>query len=310
MAASKVYIRDALFTRFLPREGDCNPRQRAIEFEEDLFNHAGKRLDWQTVTSGSRYSYTDLATPLLDALRDQDMIPRDGLLSLAYWTPEYNPEYSAFGPHFLHKYMPQGQVLDVCDRGSIAAFAALKITHARMQAAPIGPNAIVLGFEQTTVTRAIDDCLPLPSGASAGAIVLAGKPSERHGVLLDAGIVPDSEVHAGSFRLHNLVEQVCDQHDVDPNRLTVTLPVTSHASKNHRYWCTTRGDRVRTAYAMRNAPAAITSMRLFSLVHECMRGALTQLRPLVLLVDEDVDTSALGWALLEGPHAWREEPSS
>lgn len=312
MSSIRVYIKDALYRVFTTTRGTPPPRQRAIEFEEDLFNHAKKNLCWDTVSAGSRYSYTDLGSPLLDELRDMELLDPQGLLALAYWTPEYNPEYSAFGPHFMHTYMPTGQVVDVCDRGSVAGFAALKIVHSHVQAeSKVGQathqtSAIVLGFEQTTITRDFKDCLPIPLQASAGAIVLSDKPSERCGCLIDAGIIPESEQHGGGFRLESFVKDLCDSHDVDLSRLTVLMPFASYGAKNWRYWSQVTGTKS-ILFQVRHVPSGIKSMRVFEMIHASLRSDLTRERPFALLIDEDVETLALGWTLFEGPHAWRED---
>lgn len=307
MNSRSVYIRDALYKVFPDNPANATPHQRAIEFEEDLFNHANKRLSWETVTAGSRYSYTDLGAPLLKELRTMELLDPQGLLALSYWTPEYNPEYSAFGPHFMHTYMPAGKVVDVCDRGSVAGFAALKIAHAHVQAeAKAGQtaqqaSAVVLGFEQTTITRDLRDGLPIPLRASAGAVVLSDKPSERCGRLIDAGIVAESGQQEGSFHLPSFVDGLCRSGDIDPGRLTVLMPFSSYGAKNLRYRSKNH------PFHVRHVRGDITSMRVFDMLNASVRSDLTRERPFALLIDEDVETLALGWALFEGPHAWRED---
>ena len=97
MSAIHTCIKDAHFRVYPRNTSTAGSRQRTVEFEEDLFEHAGKRLDWRVAADGGGYSYVELGAPILDDLKRNEMLDNAGGLVLAYWTPEYNPEYSAFG---------------------------------------------------------------------------------------------------------------------------------------------------------------------------------------------------------------------
>jgi hypothetical protein len=306
-----VYIRDALYNPVPSNPGNTFPKQRAVEFEEDLFEHAGKTLNWDTVTTGTRHSYTDLGTPLLEALTKNEQLHPQSMLVLSYWTPEYNPEYSAFGPYFLHRFLPGGSVADVCDRGSLTGYAALKIAlshvRCRSEQAPAGEEttAVVLGLEQNTIVRDGIDHLPVPAGAAAGAIVLSSRPSERCGRLLDAGIVPETSQISGEFRLPDFVAGVCATNAVDPACLNVLTPFDGYPAKSDRYRMKCEG-RTERAFAIRHIAGDVSAMRPYRALHGSLRGPLTRERRFALLIDEDVETMAIGWALFEGPQAWTE----
>ncbi|MHA6884414.1 hypothetical protein [Ralstonia pseudosolanacearum] len=311
MSASHICIKDVLF-RVYPRNASTSgARQRALEFEEDLFEHAGKRLDWRTVMEGGGYSYTELGSPVLDDLKRNEMLENVGGIVLAYWTPEYNPEHSAFGTYFLKTYVPDGTITDVCDRGSIGAFAALKLAHAQLtmerttKPANRVRDIVVVGFEQTSIARDAQDHLPVPRQSSAGAIVVSARATDRAGKLLDAGIAPESDLHEGRFRLAEFVNALCERLEIDPGGLTVLMPFDSYIGKHYRYLHHHRSDARRTLFAVQWVRPGVTSMRLFEQLNAGVRGDLARGQTHMLLIDEDVETLALGWALFEGPRAWR-----
>ncbi|KKB61289.1 hypothetical protein WM40_24120 [Robbsia andropogonis] len=309
MSAIHACIKDVLFRVYPRNTSTSGARQRALEFEEDLFEHAGKRLDWRTVADGGGYSYTELGSPVLDDLKHNEMLDNVGSIVLAYWTPEYNPEHSAFGMYFLNTYVPDGTIADVCDRGSVGAFAALKLAHAQLvtekatRPADRVRDIVVLGFEQTTIARDARDHLPVPSRSSAGAIVLSARATDRAGKLLDAGVEPESDLQEGRFRLTGFVNEICERLDVDPAGLTVLMPFDSFVGKHYRYH--ERAAGMRAPFAVRWVSPGVTSMGLFEQLYAGLRGDLTRGQGHTLLIDEDVETLALGWAMFEGPRAWR-----
>ncbi|RQS70480.1 hypothetical protein DID96_15190 [Burkholderia sp. Bp8963] len=311
MSAIHTCIKDVLFRTYPRNTSTSGGRQRALEFEEDLFEHAGKRLDWRTVADGGGYSYTELGSPVLDDLKRNEMLDNVGSIVLAYWTPEYNPEHSAFGMYFLKTYVPGGTIADVCDRGSVGAFAALKLAHAQLvmeratRPADRVRDIVVVGFEQTTIARDARDHLPVPLRSSAGAIVLSARATDRAGKLLDAGVEPESTLQEGRFRLAWFVNGLCERLGIDPAGLTVLMPFDCFVGKHYRYRHHDRPPGERTPFAVQWAPTGVTSMRLFEQLHVGLRGDLTREQGHTLLIDEDVETLALGWAMFEGPRAWR-----
>lgn len=311
MSGIHTCIKDALFRAYPRNTSTSGARQRALEFEEDLFEHAGKHLDWSSVADGGGYSYTELGAPVLDDLKRNEMLDNAGSIILTYWTPEYNPEHSAFGMYFVKTYVPDGTIADVCDRGSVGAFAALKLAHAQlvMERATRPDDhvrdIVVVGFEQTTIARDARDHFPVPLRSSAGAIVLSARATDRAGKLLDAGVEPESELQQGGFRLSDFVNTLCERLDVDPIGLTVLMPFNSFVGKHYRYRHHDRQSGVRTTFAVRWVPPSVTSMRVFEQIHAGLRGDLTRGPGHTLLIDEDVETLALGWAMFEGPRAWR-----
>jgi hypothetical protein len=89
-----LYIQAAHHHVLPQRRARLTPRDRFVEYQRDLHRIAGEQLDPDSLLAGDQYTYVELADALLDRVGAQ-VLPETDLLVTSYWTPEFDPEFSA-----------------------------------------------------------------------------------------------------------------------------------------------------------------------------------------------------------------------
>ena len=247
---------------------------------------------------------------MLDTLSQMGVLSNDATLLLSYWTPEFNPDHSAFGLHFIHKYIPQGKVYDTCETGSLTAFAALHITSkigkSHLQGTA-NENVVILGMEQNTIPRDLKDGYPIPIGASVGSIVLSTDSTQRSGRLYGADILSETQCLEDKFTLRKFVLDLCNEYNFSEDELLIFIPYTNFLAKKWRYDLSQKNEKddlFTVCYLPYNS---ISSMHTFDILSQIMRGKDTQGRRFILFIDEAIQTLSLGWFLVEPPKPWRKK---
>jgi hypothetical protein len=215
-----LYVQAAHRTVLPARHHRRQPRPRFVQYQADLHRMAGVSLDEETLTRGDQYTFVELAEALLD--RAGAELVRDlGVLVTSYWTPEFDPDVSAFGPYLQHRYAPECASFDVVDRGSIAPALALLVLEQYLQGGGAAGDGLLLCVEQTTVPAPTGAHLAGPDRSTAGAVRIGTRPGPVE--ILEVAALTEAEALGDGGDLAGLVAHWCARFDLDPSRLTVLV---------------------------------------------------------------------------------------
>jgi hypothetical protein len=269
-----------------PRLEPLEPRQRYVEYRDDLHRLAGQRLDPRSARTGDQYTRVQLADALLRHAEPAALAPVDVLVTTC-WTDEYDPDFSAFGPHMHHRLGRVGESFDVVDRGSISPLLALMVMQDYLAAGPVTGTGLLLAVEQTTVPQAIDAHFPGPRQSSAG-LIRAGRQQDGDGAgaeLVAVRGLSETEVLAPSFRPQRFVSDWCEELGVSPDRLMPFVRRNTHVHRLWNHWA----DEHAGAPRLHFLPAEESCMNLWRWLDRLPAGSAGT--P-CLLLDEDVDSPA------------------
>src|SRR4051794_10984167 len=176
--APRLFLEAARHELLPARRLARQPRHRFVEYQEDLHRIAGERLDPASLVDGDQYTYVELADTVLDragpaALKDLDV------LVTSYWTPEFDPDFSAFGPYLHHRWSLTCQSFDVIDHGSISPALALLVLGGYLRGDGAATDGVLIGVEQSTVPQAVGANFPGPVRSSAGLVRVTRRPAAR-----------------------------------------------------------------------------------------------------------------------------------
>ncbi len=263
------------------------PRERFVRYQEDLHRLAGEELDPQSLVTGDQYTYVDLADALIDRVGTEVFRQLDALVT-SYWTPEYDPDVSAFGPYLHHRWALACRSFDVADQGSIAPALAVCLLRDYLAADRGTVAGVLLGVEQSTVPAAREAHLPVPRRSSAGLVRLSSTPEQARAQILAASYLPEAQVLAPDFRLQRVMAEWCDDLELIPSDLTLVMRRNTFLYRSFRYW---EDVEVASGCALRYLEPRHSCMNVFSwladLVAEERRDGKTY-----LFVDEDVESMA------------------
>lgn len=189
---SEIYLNSA-YAIALPETGGKVPRDRYIEYFNDLYNLYKGDVSPETFMEGSQYTYAELGDALFQNKVGLDQLQAlDGII-VAHWSQEFDPDYASCGPYFLNKYQLKADIFDICDQGTIAGFTALKIMMHYHQSDSF-KEGMVLCLEQTTIPRdkKYADIIPQESGALA--LFTSKVKTENSIKLLNIDIIPENEL--------------------------------------------------------------------------------------------------------------------
>ncbi|WP_297910149.1 hypothetical protein [Thiomonas sp.] len=285
---------DKVFCSTLPQRQLGNaPRERFVLYQRDLHRMAKTSLTESTMAEGDRYSFTELGDSVLDGPACAGELRGVDLTIFSYWTPECDPEYSAFGPYFMERYRLQGHSFDVCDTGSLSASYALMVAD-RYLSCGSATRVLILGMEQTTIPRNESLGLPIPRRSSAIAALLtsAATPDSRW-ELLEAGQIDEWQVAAGLDSL-GFVTALSMRHAADGEFVLLTQH-PGHFAKVLKFQLETSHAEIRWHFAYFDP--SVSGMHVFRFLAGETLEPLSQRT--VLLVDHDVESLRLAWT------AWR-----
>jgi hypothetical protein len=285
---------DRVFSSVLPpRHLAKPPRERFVVYQRDLHRMAKTALTESTMLEGDQYAFTELGDSVLEIPAGAGDLHRVDLTIFSYWTPEFDPEYSAFGPYFMERYCLRGHSFDVCDSGSLSASCALMVADKYLSCGD-ATRVLVLGMEQTTIPRNERLGLPIPRQSCAIAALLtpAATPESRW-ELLEAGQIDEWQVAAGLDAL-GFVMAFSMRHAVDDEFVVLTQHV-GHFAKVLKFQVETLHEEGRFRFAY--LEPSVSSMHVFRFLAGDTLEQLSQ--RIVLLVDQDVESLRLAWT------AWR-----
>lgn len=266
------------------------PRQRYVEYRDDLHRLAGQRLDPRSVRRGDQYTRAELAGALLDHA-DPAVLSGVDVLVTSGWTDEFDPDFSALGPHLHHRLGLTGESYDVVDRGSISPLLALMVMRDHLAAGPGNGTGLLVAVEQSTVAQAIDAHFPGPRRSGAGLLRATWHREHAGPELLGVRILGETEVLAGGFRPQRLVAGWCERLDVNPERLRVFLRRNTYLHRLWNHWADDHAGAPRPHHL----PAEESCMNLWYWLSRLPTDAPGT--P-CLLLDEDVDSLAAAAVLV------------
>lgn len=168
------------------------PRERFTRFYEDLYAQFDLGApDPMSYQQGSQYNYAELGDGILKQCEADGILKNLELLIVCYWTPEFDPEYSA-GAYFCERYSITGKTFDVCDQGLLSPIMALKLIKSYFNHTDI-KNALLLCLDQTTIPAPKSGFKNLPKKSSALGIFIKKNKDNSVLDLIHAKISPDSE---------------------------------------------------------------------------------------------------------------------
>jgi hypothetical protein len=286
-----IYVSAAHHTVLPARTLRREPRQRFVEYEADLHRAAGRTLDPASLTRGDQYTYAELADTLVDRIGPAPLAALDALVT-SYWTPEFDPDVSAFGPYLHHRYALDCESFDVVDLGSLAPVLALQILLGSLRADPATTSAALIAVEQNTVPQEIGGHIPGPDRSAAGLLRLTKDPRDDRFELVAAATFGPAEVLEPDFDIDALAGSWRKEYEIPRERLTVRVRRNTFL---YRKWAYLHSDETRP-YRLRYRPPENSGLDVF-------RWLSTEIaKPkdgrYVMFVEEDVVSLAAAAILL------------
>ena len=278
----------------LPSREKKIPRERYQQYIDDLYKLHGGEASQETFVEGGQYTYAELGDSLFEQEQIKPLLLNLDMMIIAHWSQEFDPDYAACGPYFLHQHQLTADVFDVCDMGSLAPLMALKllISYQKNGASKTG---MVLCLEQNTVPRekSAGDIIPSTSGAVG--VWVSQTPTAHSDQIKQVAIFPEKIVIDNVTRFSDLIEQLLISHQV-------TLAETQFLlRKNTLPW-----KLLNRAIQTRELSVTHEQLHFINPQAGCL-SAMTALSKLIntpsyrytLLLDEDVETMMVGFAILE-----------
>lgn len=210
-----------------------SPRERFIQYQEDLHRVHGERLDPESMLHGDQYTFATLADTLIDRIGAGVFGDLD-VLATSNWTPEFDPDYTAFGPYVQNRWDLDCVSFDVVDRGSIAPALGLVVLGGYLLGDPVAAEGVLLGVEQSTVPQATGAHLISPARSSAGVIRLSRTEGPGAQILAMSGLTQDQVTESGpGGGVRQLITDWCRRAEVAEEELTVALRRDGYL---HRRW--------------------------------------------------------------------------
>src|SRR5947209_11940468 len=123
---SSIFLETVHYQIMSRRHTKVKARDRYVEYHEDLYRSTGEQLDLQSLLTGDQYTHVELADALLERVGDEVLQHLDVMVT-SDWVPEFDAEFSAFGPYLHHRWALPCESFDVTDQGSIAPVLALVV---------------------------------------------------------------------------------------------------------------------------------------------------------------------------------------
>ncbi|WP_241823981.1 hypothetical protein [Enterovibrio norvegicus] len=211
------------------------PRDRYTTYFKDLYRISDKDLSHETFLAGDQYSYTNIIDSVLDGNLPFAAYPEISDVAFSYWTPEWDPEYSAFATYFLWKSDVDAEIIDVCDVGSIATTTALHILF-NTDSLEDPRTKILVGMEQNSVPRYLPDNNMMPTHSSGSALFVSQANSE--GALFkleDSLFLNENKIYSSNFVLAEELQALLDKHKLGAGDCSLLLQRNTAAFKQLDY---------------------------------------------------------------------------
>ncbi|HCT7987729.1 TPA: hypothetical protein OT855_004661 [Serratia liquefaciens] len=270
------------------------PRDRFTIYQKDLHRIAQDVLSESTLLEGDQYSYTELGDAVLRGVEDSSALDGVDLAMFCYWTPEFDPDYSAFGPYFMDRYKISGHSFDICDNGSLASATALIVADSYLKNGS-AKKILLLGLEQNTIPRNLAQGFPVPSRSCAiAALLTAEKRPESQWRLINSGHM--TEWDAGLYEDgYGLIVDILHQSNVDTNDVVLLTQRSGYFYKKLRFQMETTSRELPIDYAFL-CPDVTGMNALLTLAGETLSPINKRT---VLLIEHDMESLRMAWSVLQ-----------
>ncbi|MEW2738387.1 hypothetical protein [Providencia sp. PROV130] len=270
------------------------PRDRFITYQKDLHRIAQDVLTELTLLEGDQYSYTELGNAVLQDMEKEELLDGVDMAMFCYWTPEFDPDYSAFGPYFIDRYKIDGHSFDICDNGSLVSATALNVADSYLKNGTV-QKILLLGMEQNTIPRNVVQGFPIPSrSCSVAAILTTEKTPESQWRLINSGHITewDSSKLEDSY---SLLVDILNQSNINADDVVLLTHRCGYFYKKLRFHLETTSQELSIDYAFLRPD--VTGMNaLLTLAGETL-APLNKLT--VLLIEHDVESLRMAWTVLQ-----------
>ncbi|WNJ94721.1 hypothetical protein RND59_11320 [Vibrio ruber] len=284
-----------VFFETMPRrELRKTPRERFITYQKDLHRIAQDQMDESTLLEGDQYSYTELGDHILDKALSSGGMDSVDLTIFSYWTPEFDPEHSAFGPYFMNKYQLKGHSFDVCDNGSLASSTAFMIADSYLTRGET-QKILLLGMEQNTIPRNLKQGFPVPERSYASvALLTPEETADSTWMLMDSGQISEWDMFQG-IDAYKTVEKILATSGVCAADVVLLTQRTGLFCKKLMFQIDS--DYKKHEMEFSYLSPGVTGMNMFvTLANQTLSNIC---KPFVLLIDHDVESLRVSWSLLK-----------
>ncbi|WP_395375197.1 hypothetical protein [Marinicella sp. W31] len=274
------------------------PRDRYIEYQQDLYKIANATFDESTLLKGGQYSYTELANDLLNDL-DRKALGQDvDLMVVSYWTPEFDPDYSALGPYLHNTLGLQCKSFDVCDCGSVCTLTALSVIRDYMLADESINETLLVGLEQNTIPLPNPEHAPVPLESGCG-IVKIRKDDSGPVLLKHIEIINEHQVAQNDFNPQIYLQNLLKNQAVGIDEVALWVRKDSYfyrALCHHMHKNPSMLDKLEINFLRCN----YSSMNVFRWLADQVN--YPSAKPHALLIEEDLESLEFGSVLFNFDH--------
>lgn len=270
------------------------PRDRFTTYQKDLHRIARDVLTDSTLLEGDQYSYTELGDAVLKDVENASALDDVDMAIFCYWTPEFDPDYSAFGPYFMDRYQINGHSFDICDNGSLASATALTVAGSYLKNGCVR-KILLLGMEQNTIPRNRAQGFPVPSrSCSVAALLTSDKRPESQWTLINSGYLTEWE--SGKCEdSYGLLVDILHQSNINAEDVVLLTQRSGYFFKRLRFQLETTSQELPIDYAFLHPD--VTGMNAL------LTFAGETLAPLnkrnVLLIEHDMESLRMAWSVIQ-----------
>lgn len=267
------------------------PRDRFVNYYNNLYNLYKKTVSPETFLQGGQYSFAELGQTVLDICQQNGWLNNLDLLMSAHWAYDFDPDYSSCGSYFCHHYQLNCDLLEVCGQGTLASFTALHL----LQKCPV-KKSIVLVLEQTTTPRNLNDRAVIPTRNGGCALLLQHQlPVNQKAAfkLIDSIVFDTAELHLSAKTNIDIVMDILSKKSLLKENIHIITRKNSVIWKQIRMKIN-QGDPCLSALHFKHFspdPSLLTTMRFLS-------DFKSDQSSYIVIIDEDVESLNCGVLIL------------
>lgn len=279
----------------LPEGSKKIPRDRYVQYMNDLYKLYPGKLSEETFMEGSQMTYGELGDVLLSQDSVREELNKIDTMGIAHWSQEFDPDYASCGAYFLHQYQLNSEIFDVCDQGTIASYTALKLLAQKLQTGR-SHNCMLLCLEQTTVPRdkSSEDILPDVSGALA--IVMSSVKNGTQFQLKKIGIIPEAIAIENIRAVEKRIWDDVESNGFDYLSSIIVIRKGSAIARSIKHHALKNSSPVNEAMLDYMSPKA-GLLHAFIKLNDLSKHKFD--KNWILLIDEDVESLTVAYVLLE-----------
>lgn len=290
---SKIYLTSSTF-KILEDRKPRQARERFVQYYRDLHALYKKEISEETFCEGPGYSFTELGSKVLDEFVGNNELQDLDLMVVVYWAHEFDPDHSSCGPFFAEKYQIKGQIIDVCDQGTISLFTGIHIIQQYLSNGDC-KKALLLALEQTSIPRDKSENYLMPSRNIAAGIIFECCDETCSLNLVEAGILLESSLLQQPFNGFEFIQQCALKHKIKPNLMVFKR--NTYLYKNYKfntYINSTSADTKNISYLSNEEGYFPVMSYLDNLVNKRNKSNQNS----IFLTAEDTETLSTGYLLL------------